>query len=1356
MTQKVRKTLIMVVMTALIICLMAASLTYTFTYGRYAGGKFDNENSPYGDLIEFVGANQYTVRTPEELIQAIEDGYSNIKIADDAEKPFVIDTGVTDVSANLVLDLNGTNVIRNSRNPLLDVKEEVSVVLVYDSSKTAGSFYNPVGSNLQVSGGTLTVAVGSYESGPKDGEYTSDIVSTTTAYLVTRESRTSAYGEPAEVDNLPQVGGNVYYSPAPGGVNTDYIKDDTFLIYTEEQGELVIGKLNGDGDVVLPDSDGYDDLTTPEQIFIQNGDEVEALSVACNVASCDFYYYYDTGDWIDADGKRKQGERPTTGFTPIYAVIYGYNDVKTLAEGQYDASTEEYKSFYNQADLVWPYAAVRMVESDNAAQDDNAAQGEGFARGGNFYNYFDTVNTYGIYAESGSLVASGNVKFSTGGEGVCIRCEGSASLSIGGGTYSSEDGNTIEMVGGKMTVTAGKFKKSGGKGIGSGSGDEQVANQTAMIDMQGGTLTITGSASDSVTMKAGGTDNGGTLTNVFGILAHSGGKVSVGGCTFNINGNYSAGVLSYDGTINLKDNTFINVTEEHPDGQLTSAGVSSERDTSTTSSSTDSHPINMEGNVTITSNGLGITARGMINVLQSESGTTTVTVKTENATGIVVSGDAVETNGEQQAKLTVESDATLSVESTINSSLKWVNAPGHAGTGDTNVNNGIYVENGSIDASAGTLNVTHTGVAGDEPDNNSTTGAATKSYAVFVKGDAEGGSQETTVSIGAGTITGTKAGGVYVVGTSKQDGAQTTYTATVTLGGVTVTARNTYAAGILTETGNVIINGNAQITSSALGIAVINGNVGISDSTSSSVTATRATGVYVRGGTLYNWGTLSVESDLADENNNNLFYQHTGADISTPSTDPNPYNGVYVYGGSLESTGTLNVTFTGVENAAFNTETQEGKVNTSYLNQQIKSYAVRVDNGNATITSGKIKNSVGGGVLVNGGTVMLGAENAANADLTVSTSGKDLDGQNHFVTTDNQWQYDWTLTGGHAVAVEGGTLNIYSGTYTAQMGNGILVRNLASDSTQNTVTVKDGIFEGYNGTGRRVGPGAFYALKVMGGPLTLNINGGTFGKALANGVAPSTNGGAFVMGNPDAKKRATVNVTNASFNSYNSDTFAVFRYVEATFQETSEVDQISMTVTKASTDTNNYAAIGVQNDFVYNNNDHPYRGSTITIEDGTYSGGFGIWYGSSVDKVNISGGTFTGTGSSGLWFEVTPEIHDEGEIEGHGSHYSTNVKITGGGFKGNSYAIYAKESGYWESGSWNERPSYAIGVNYIIVPGSLLRTDRWDRATAPGGTSVGYGQWNPDHWNNALEGTIINCKKIAVGQYYIETWWQQN
>lgn len=1320
MSQKVRKTLIMIVMAALIICLMAASLTYTFTYGRYTGKDFDAENSPYDDLIEFVGANQYLVYSPEELIQAIKDGYSNIQIADEAEQPFVITEGVTDVTANLVLDVNGKTLIRNSRNPMLDVQTNVSVVLIYDSSDDEqGGFYNPVGSALQASGGTLTVGSGNYDDGPK-GTY-SDVSQSTSATLVTRNARTdTSYGTPTkDVTGLPKIDKNHYfaedYTASTGSFNATYIKPDTFLILTyeddcmlDESGNLITG-VQTEGDA-------------------QTG---KALTVPCNAASCDFYYYYEVGDNPTTSGETE---------TNTYAVIYGYWDVMALArddlpEGQ--TGGDGMATALKGNGLIHPYAAVRMEE------------GEGFARGGQFSNHFDAVNTYGIYAEGGTLTASG-ANFTTGGNGVCIRVQSAeaedkttgGSLTISGGEFSSEIGNTIEMSGGNMTVTNGTFKKSGGKGIGEGNQEnEQVANQTAMIDMQGGTLNINGSASNSVTMTAGGTNNGDTLTNVFGILAHSGGEVSVGGCTFNINGNYSAGVLSYDGTINLKDNTFINVTEEHPDGQLTSAGVSSERDTSTTSTSTGSHPINMEGKVTITSNGLGITARGMINV---KSGTTTV--KTENATGIVVSGDADEPNGEQQATLTVKNGATLSVESTINSSLKWVNAPGHEGTGDTNVNNGIYVENGSIDASDGTLKVKHTGVAGDTPADSTTgaaTDAATKSYAVFVKGDAEGGSQETTVSIGAGTITGTKAGGVYVVGTKQGE----SYTATVTLGGVNVTAQNTYAAGILTETGNVIINGNAHITSSALGIAVINGNVGISaDSTDSSVKATRATGVYVRGGTLYNRGTLSVESDLADENNNNLFYQHTGADISTPSTDPNPYNGVYVKGGSLNSTGTLNVTFTGVQNAAFNTETQEGKVNTSYLNQQIKSYAVRVDNGNATIVSGEIKNDVGGGVLVNGGTVNLGAENAANADLTVSTSGRDSDGQNHFVTTDNQWQYDWTLTGGHAVAVEGGTLNIYSGTYTAQMGNGILVRNLASDSTQNTVTVTDGIFEGYNGSGRRVGPGAFYALKVMGGPLILNINGGTFGKALVNGVVPSTNGGAFVMGNPDAKERATVNVTNASFNSYTSDTFAVFRYVDVKFKSSAS-GNISMTVTKASTDTNNYAAIGVQNDFVYNNNDHPNRGSTITIEDGTYSGGFGIWYGSPMDKVNISGGKITGT-SDGILYSASGAVESSLSISGgtftgyarSGLYFEANpgnnVQLSGGTYKGSNGAINGSNDGR------NIRLQNILGANARCGTGSPTNTRE---------TAICTWEWEWNHYSYTQVGKnngnfTLNAEQVCVNE----------
>lgn len=773
MTQKVRKILIMVVMAALIICLMAASLTYTFTYGRYAGGKFDDEKSPYGDLIEFVGANQYTVRTPEELIQAIEDGYSNIKIADDAEEPFVIDTGVTDVSANLVLDVNGKTLIRNSRNPMLDVQTNVSVVLIYDSSdEEQGGFYNPVGSALQASGGTLTVGSGNYDDGPKKEEYneynginsnhgtldTSNssvtlyardnaILEDTVGYSVLSagsRADTKGYGlvngaqlpkintrtVPGQNGAQDIVYGNIYLDNG-STLNTNWLPVDTFLLYTIEKDCFV------EGNTLYTNAESQTAEDGTEQTVVTG----EALTVACDVASCDFYYYYSIGD-DDGDGYEN------------YAVIYGYWDVKALArddlpEGQ--TQGDGMATALKDSGLIYPYGAVRMVE------------GEGFARGGQFSNNFGTVNSYGIYANGGALTASG-ANFTTGGEGVCIRCEGSASLSIGGGTFSSEIGNTIEMSGGTMNVTAGTFTKSAAKGIGSDGDDgndgaDQIANQTAIIDIEDGTLKIEGKSADSVKLTAGGAVKdpdgtvtySGTLENVFGIRAE-GGTVTTSGCTFNISGDYSAGVLSYNGEINLGDDTSITVTQSETATVLTSAGVSSEQ-----ASGDGEHPVNLSGDVTITSNGLGITARGTVNVTGGVS-----TVTTSRGTGIYVN------NG----SFTVGSEAAITVNSTVKSGYSWANPPGNTATNTPNIYNGVYVQGGSL-VSEGTLNVTFTGVENEarnvsgndqivyNGENTSFLNQQTKSYAVRVEA---GTGTNTNVTIDSGNITNTVGGGVLVNG----------------------------------------------------------------------------------------------------------------------------------------------------------------------------------------------------------------------------------------------------------------------------------------------------------------------------------------------------------------------------------------------------------------------------------------------------------------------------------------------------------------------------------------------------------------------------------------------------------------
>ena len=337
MTHKMRKTLIMIVMAALIICLMAASLTYTFTYGLYTGGKFDSEKSPYDDLIEFVGAREYTVRSPEELIQAIEDGYSNIVIAEDAEQPFVITEGVTDVTANLVLNLNGNVVVRNSRNPMLDVQTNVSVVLVYDSTNN-GAFYNPVGSSLMASGGSLTVGSGGYESGPRAEEYENKTAAGTLSQqpsdvtIYTRGGITSpsavnravqtSYKKIEDPQNLVPATTGRYYQPETSSSDYTLVPADTFLIYTEEE-NCFIGDGTPSGGVTFEEGKLYVDAELEEDGSSTQITATEFKTPLCDVASCDFYYYYPV-----------DGTPGTLRSFQKYAIVYGYWDVMKLARNE--------------------------------------------------------------------------------------------------------------------------------------------------------------------------------------------------------------------------------------------------------------------------------------------------------------------------------------------------------------------------------------------------------------------------------------------------------------------------------------------------------------------------------------------------------------------------------------------------------------------------------------------------------------------------------------------------------------------------------------------------------------------------------------------------------------------------------------------------------------------------------------------------------------------------------------------------------------------------------------------------------------------------------------------------------------
>ena len=526
MKDKTRTIFLMSVMSALAVSLTAASLSYAFTDARYVGGGFDPD-SPYDDVIDFVGATKYIVSSPEELVNAIENGYSYIQIDEDAAEPFVINSDIADV--------------------------------------VTGGFYNPVGSALQASGGTLTVGTGIYESGPRSDAAapSAQLESVDYVYSRTERANDASYEQVTGV-KLPKIDKDAYYASAPSA-GSEYIKEDTYLLYTVETDcEIRDGKL------IANVSTGGDELRVP-----------------CNVASCDFYYYYPVG--ASSEGGQN------------YAVVYGYHDVKKLAETEDRDLTEA----SGGVQLVWPYAAVRSTA------------GNTYARGGDFATHFGTKNTYGIYSYGGTIAVGGEAgsaepKFRAYGDGVCINMEAEAGnadvtspLTIDSGIFSSEEGDTVSISGGKMTVYAGTFSKTGCRVA--ATDEDRPQAHTAVIRMQGGELSIRGSEEDKVVLRAGSETS--PLENVFGIRAGEG-TVSVSGCEIGVYGVYSAGVLSYNGEVNLQG-TSIHVTQKN-EGLLSSAGVSSERDES--DSIGEGKPINMNGDVSIVSNGLGVTARGTVNV----------------------------------------------------------------------------------------------------------------------------------------------------------------------------------------------------------------------------------------------------------------------------------------------------------------------------------------------------------------------------------------------------------------------------------------------------------------------------------------------------------------------------------------------------------------------------------------------------------------------------------------------------------------------------------------------------------------------------------------------------------------------
>lgn len=1112
MKERTRKIFIMIVMAALIVSLMAASFA-ALTYGRYSGGRRD-ENSAYEDILDLVGETAFEVSTADELVNAINNGYSYIKVVGD-DPTLVVNNDVADVIVNLVLDVNGHKIVRNSRNPLLNVRQSVSVVLVYDSSEKAeGGFYNPVGSALQTSGGTLTVGEGVYESGPRTG-IGLDFSYTVSATVCSRDGRKAASYSVQKTDQtfpkLTEKTGDVYFDENYSGTG-DYLKADTYLIYTEEENAFV-GDGNGSGK--FEDGQLYvnrKETSSGETTTIT----ADKFSPICDVASCDFYYYYPVGTAGTANS-------PQT-----YAVVYGYNEVKGLAKTEDTNLTSG-----NETNLVWPYAAIR------------SEAGNTHARGGEFYTYFGEENTYSIYSEGGTMTVglsgeSDPPKFQAIGKGVCINMAGTSgnadqTLTIENGEFSSKIGDTIKMSGGEMEVKKGTFMKDATV-LGAASGDG--ASNGSAISISGGTLTssdtedtskpiqfhISGSYVNGIYAK-GGEVNIANATFVFENGKNNQGVYNDGGtsrahwCDFTIPGNNNYGIHSTNGTTRASDCN-ITMTGDYVVGVYTTGGralieggsikVNFAKDKedkndkllTSTAVSTEGGEIYLAGSLKIESDSLGVTVRkgedtqGLLEIatdtITTTDGTTysdidsgNVTINTPNATGIYVN------NGTFTNKGTVSVTSYVGEEDGTDNGWSWVDAQGGANT-NFNKYNGIYVQGGSL-VSNGTLNVTFKGVQNEE--SGTYLDQQIKSYAVRVEAAVSGG--KTEVSIAGGEISNSVGGGVYVGGGTVTLGVENDNTGPTvrTTGTVSYSTSMDPDGGnwnyFLPQTGGPAVK-VAQSGSVSSTLTVYGG----------AYTAQQGDGIVTVGGTSYiHNGTFigrdynAVSGERAGPGASYSFKVYGGTANVYGGTFGGQENdnyinssGAFVMGTSANSMGTANIyggTFVVSED---NTGGQAGFSVYEYGN-------VVVDPG-----KGGEQQNLGGDVTMTGLAAGLVIEGNTSNTVSVEIKGGKFSSTRNNGNSDGIWYFnsnatltisgdDTALTGFDrsglwleaAPAIENG-VTITGGTITGKQDG---IHYGSNGTAANGLLISGGTIKGLNGSGLNLA-GALYATHAV------VITGGTF------------------------------------------------------------------------------------------------------------------------------------------------------------------------------------------------------------------------------------------------------------------------
>lgn len=1232
---------------------LCSMLGVLFTQARYVQNA--QSSSPvYGSEQEYIVSEQLEVSNVEEFIAAVQNGYSNIKISDEVNNPLVITSGVTDVGADLILDLNGHEIQRNNREPMLNVAEGIRMTVIDSSKSQTGALYNPVGSVLQIGGGTLTVSAGAFESGPKKSEYASGSGTSWSAGEAVGGIGGTFGGETTA--DVHKKGGTDEGITVP--VISPYVAEMEYSVENSEQkywfvnGNMYFDKgKNANAAYSFLDADTY-------LYYVIDDEGIVSDSILADENTADFYYSYEVVNTAAENEKPAYALAGEGASDPVTVTVYGYYNVKETAET-------------NTADDR--FATVRM----------NA--GNMYVRGGSYATYFGCGTAYGLYA-SGGYMAVETGDFSAIEGGVCIECDydtGAGTdeyLRVSGGTFASENGDTVRVSGGRMVATGGEFSKTSGH---TPDGEDAVADNAA-IHVTGGELTATGAA-----FTLSGNGQQGILSSAEG----GGGTVDITNCEFTFGeGSYNTGVRAEGGTVTLTDTTIDigspnDVTADgytaadvsstgnygvyalsgltlngacsvHVKGKQSSALMAMGGDVTyngngkqldlrvemgndpsleSTAIIASGGSVTFNGNAAVKSDGHGIAVYntgaggGSARSFKQQSGTLNIT--TTRATALYVAG----------GDATFASDTIVDVNTfgDRSCSVPVGNTTGY-------MYDGVYVQGGTL-AAAGAFTATHGGY-----------GAA-----VRVNGGSAyfAGAQEATVTKNAvdydaslqnALYDGVRVdGGTLSVGYDNNNGTTTAGKLTVKHYGI--------GAGVYVGSGNFTTHGAStvdvtndltNVTYQGAGVSYDGVYVGGSldaDGATFNVTHTGIDNVY----TSESYLALVVRSYAVRVEVANSVQE--GYDVVLAGgtvTNNDGGGGLYVSGGKVSLGGvTIAADISGDEAALDGGMTRANGNETldstwAYRKNKRGGHAVEVSGGTLDITGGNYTAQMGNGILV--------------SDGTANIYGGTFSGRDCYVNTSNAGRAPAGPAASYAFKMYGGTANIYGGEFISDEGSGAFVMGTAQ---QAQVDVMGGTFEAGGTAGFAVYRNALVTFAAEA-EKKISLHGNSAGLTVENigGGTPSTieiGAGTTITGNENGIWHGSCST--------------------------------SITITGGEFTGNGGTHAGLR---IHNESDSG-SGGTVTISGGTFTGEQdGIWYGNNSVKLDISGGTFTGN-DAGL--KIASDRPDSGEIQLSGGEYHGSERgVNYGGSTPNlfywrnilqdNHNVYSSVSGGSALNDWGNAP----------------------------------------------------------------------